>query len=79
MDYMARLYTSIRACKMSRETVCVPKSLMKCKCTTNSPPVVTYATVPGVTTTPSPSFPALDSVIIGYTPGPSEETTAYPS
>lgn len=40
------------------------------------PPVVTYATVPGVTTTPMPSLPALDSVITGYTPGPSEATTA---
>lgn len=42
----------------------------------DSPPVVTYATVPGVTITPTPSFPALDSVIMGYSPGPSEATTA---
>lgn len=41
-----------------------------------SPPVVTYATVLGVTVTPTPSFPALDSVITGYSPIPSEATTA---
>lgn len=40
------------------------------------PPVVTYATVPGVTVTPTASFPALDSDITGYSPGPSAAITA---
>jgi hypothetical protein len=35
--------------------------------------------VPGTTTTPRPSFPALDSVTTGHSPGPSDATTAYPS
>jgi len=35
--------------------------------------------VPEVTVTPKASFPALDSVITGYSPGPSAATTAYPS
>lgn len=47
--------------------------------TRDSPPVVTYAIVPGVTVTLIASSPALDSVITGYSPGPSEATTAYPS